>query len=132
MEVNDKPDIRTLDDVKLMVNRFYEQVFLDDLLGPIFNERIGQRRQEHLDKMYTFWQTLLLGERSYFGAPFAPHARMPVFHEHFERWVKLFEQTVRMHFAGETADEAVNRAKNIARIFESKREIIRKLENSEG
>ncbi len=130
MQGSEKSDIRTLDDVKLMVNRFYERVFQDDLLGPVFHERIGTRRQEHLDKMYSFWQTILLGERTYFGAPFAPHAQMPVFHGHFERWVELFEHTVNLHFEGETAQEAVNRARHIARIFESKREMIRKLENT--
>ena len=33
-------DILTLDDVKLLVNRFYDKVREDGMLAPIFNEKI--------------------------------------------------------------------------------------------
>jgi len=50
-----------IEDVKLLVDTFYSKVRNDDTLAPIFNERIGDRWPEHLEKMYTFWQTTLLG-----------------------------------------------------------------------
>ncbi|WP_432329955.1 group III truncated hemoglobin [Mucilaginibacter sp. P25] len=53
-----------------MVDSFYTKIRQDDLLGPIFNERIGDKWSEHLEKMYSFWQTTLLGEHTYSGRPF--------------------------------------------------------------
>ncbi|EPB65566.1 hypothetical protein ANCCEY_15368, partial [Ancylostoma ceylanicum] len=34
--------------------------------------------------MYRFWQTILLDEHTYYGAPFPPHARMPLEQHHFD------------------------------------------------
>lgn len=109
-----------LDDVKKMVDGFYHKVRQDDLLGPVFNDRIEDRWPQHLEKMYAFWQTTLLGEHTYSGRPFLPHATLPVSHQHFERWVALFTQTVDELFAGEKADEAKWRAGKIAEMFELK------------
>lgn len=113
-------EIISLDDVKKLVDAFYEKIKKDKLLGPIFNERIQDRWPQHLEKMYTFWETLLLEERTYFGSPFPVHANMPVSGKHFKRWMQLFTQTVNELFAGEKATEAKWRAGKMAEIFESK------------
>jgi hemoglobin len=116
-------DILNLDDVKLLVNSFYGKVREDEILAGLFNNRIGDRWPEHLEKMYRFWQTVLLGEHTYYGAPFVPHAQLPVQHMHFERWMELFNSTVDELFAGEKADEAKWRGKKMAEIFEMKIEM---------
>lgn len=113
-------DILNLEDVKLLVTTFYGKVREDESLAPIFNERIQDRWPEHLEKMYRFWQTVLLGEHTYFGAPFVPHAKLPVAHQHFERWMQLFNATVDELFAGEVAAEAKWRGSRMARMFEIK------------
>ena len=59
-----KKDIETLEDIQLMVNRFYEVVRKDELIGPIFDNIIQDRWPMHLEKMYRFWQTILLDERT--------------------------------------------------------------------
>ncbi|PTQ92942.1 hemoglobin [Mucilaginibacter yixingensis] len=112
--------ILTLDDIKLLVNTFYGKVRADELLGPIFDARIEDRWPMHLEKMYQFWQTTLLGEHTYSGRPFPPHATLPIAHEHFERWVSLFYATVDELFTGDKADEAKWRAAKIAQMFEAK------------
>jgi hemoglobin len=112
--------ILNLDDVKKLVDSFYSKVREDDLLAPVFNARIEDRWPHHLEKMYTFWQTTLLGEHTYSGRPFPPHATLPVGHQHFERWIKLFTETVDELFTGEKADEAKWRAGKIAEMFELK------------
>jgi hemoglobin len=109
-----------LDDVKKLVNSFYDKVRADDLLGPVFNERIQDRWPQHLEKMYAFWQTTLLGQHTYSGRPFPPHATLPVGHQHFERWIALFTETVDELFTGDKADEAKWRAGKIAEMFEMK------------
>lgn len=69
-----KQDILTIEDVKLLVNSFYDKIRRDELLGPVFNGIIQDRWPVHLEKMYRFWQTVLLQEHTYFGSPFLPHA----------------------------------------------------------
>jgi hemoglobin len=117
---DEKHDIRELEDVKLLVDTFYGKVRNDKLIGPIFNERIQDRWPQHLNKMYTFWQTVLLGEHTYFGTPFPPHAQLPVEGEHFERWLSIFKETVSELFSGKTADEALWRANKMAEMFQYK------------
>lgn len=113
-------EILSLDDIKKLVDAFYEKVRKDDVIGPIFNERINDRWPQHLEKMYTFWQTVLLGEHTYFGSPFPPHATLPVSHQHFEKWMELFIKTADELFIGEVANEAKWRAGKMAEMFESK------------
>ena len=115
-----KTDILELEDVKLLVDTFYDKVRDDRLIGPIFNERIQNRWPQHLAKMYTFWQTVLLGEHTYYGSPFPPHAQLPLEKEHFERWLALFSETLHELFSGEIADEAIWRANKMAVMFQYK------------
>lgn len=118
--MKDTKEIITLDDIKKLVDTFYEKVRRNELIGPIFNERIQDRWPQHLEKMYTFWQTVLLGEHTYFGSPFPPHANLPVSHKHFEKWMELFTQTLDELFTGEKAEDAKWRAGKMAEMFESK------------
>lgn len=113
-------EILTLNDIKLLVDTFYERVRENALLAPIFEERIQDNWQHHLEKMYRFWQTVLLEEHTYLGSPFPPHAKLPVEHEHFETWLNLFNQTVDELFTGLKAEEAKWRAAKMAQMFEAK------------
>ena len=118
--MSETKEIISLHDIKKLVDTFYEKVRKDDLIGPIFNEKIQDRWPQHLEKMYTFWQTVLLGEHTYFGSPFPPHANLPVSHQHFEKWMELFKQTVDELFIGSIAEDAKWRAAKMAELFESK------------
>lgn len=120
-----QPDITQLEHIKKLVDSFYGKVREDDLLKDIFNGVIGDRWQIHLEKMYRFWQTVLLNEQTYQGSPFFPHIKLPIHQEHFERWVKLFRETVDEHFAGENAAFAKAQAERMALIFQHKLSTIR-------
>ena len=61
----EKRDIDAIEDIKLMVDSFYGKVREDAMLSFIFNDRIQDRWPEHLEKMYRFWQTVLLDEHTY-------------------------------------------------------------------
>ena len=119
-------DIEDINDIKKMVNLFYGKVRKDDLIGPIFNDKIQNHWTEHLTKLYSFWQGILLGERTYTGFPFPPHAQLPISKENFDRWLNLFTETVDHLFIGEIANEAKNRAYKISDVFQKKLEHIRK------
>ena len=118
--MEERAQILNLDDIKLLVDTFYGKVQTDSLLGIVFHDRIEDRWPQHLEKMYKFWQTTLLGEHTYSGRPFPPHATLPVGHQHFVRWIALFTETVDELFTGEKADEAKWRASKIAEMFEAK------------
>lgn len=115
-----KKDIATIADIQLLVDTFYGRVRLDDLIGPIFNRILEGRWEDHLKKMYNFWQTILLEEHTYFGSPFPPHAAMALTGAHFDTWLKLWHSTVYEFFEGEKADEAVYRGDKMATMFLSK------------
>jgi hemoglobin len=124
-------DITTFDDIKLLVDTFYSKVQKDEFIGPIFNEKIGNRWPEHLEKMYRFWQTILLEVHSYSGSPFPPHKQLPVAKEHFDRWMEIFTKTTDSLFAGPLAEEAKLRAKNMAEMFNYKIDYFRNLEKNQ-
>lgn len=115
-----KKDLENIEDIQMMVNTFYTRIQGDDLLGSIFNKRIQDRWDTHLEKMYRFWQTVLFEEHTYFGSPFPPHASMPISAIHFQRWVEIFIRNIEENFQGNKTDEAIWRAKKMAELFESK------------
>ncbi len=125
-------DITTLEDIKSLVDTFYVKVQKDGFIGPIFNEKIGNRCPEHLEKMYRFWQTILLDVHSYSGSPFPPHKQLPVAKEHFDRWVEIFTETTDSLFVGPLAEEAKLRAKNMAEMFNYKIDYFRNLEKNQA
>ncbi|TDE06213.1 group III truncated hemoglobin [Flavobacterium hiemivividum] len=123
-------DIKNIEDIKLMVDTFYSKVQKDEFIGPIFNEKIANRWPEHLEKMYRFWQTILLEVHSYSGSPFPPHKQLPIAKEHFDRWMEIFTETVDLLFIGVVADEAKLRARNMAEMFNYKIDYFRNAEKN--
>ncbi len=124
-----KHDITSLSDIKLLVDTFYANIQHDDILGIIFNQNIQDRWPIHLEKMYRFWQTILLDEYTYEGRPFPPHAHLPIKEIHFNRWLNIFETTIDGLFVGEKANEAKWRAHKMSTMFQSKISYIRENPN---
>lgn len=124
------PDIKDEKDVRAFVDAFYAKVTVDRLLGPIFNDVAKVDWGEHLPTMYSFWSSLLLGTRTYHGAPFPKHAdlRQHISPAHFSRWVELFNETLDSLFQGEVANTAKQRALNIAFIFQSKLSMLNQMD----
>ena len=116
-------DIETKEDIVLMVDTFYQKVQQDELIGPIFNSRIAPEAwPAHLDRMYTFWTTILLNQPGYSGQPFEKHRDMPIDAAHFERWVNLFKTLIDSLFEGPIANEAKYRAELMGHLFLAKLE----------
>ena len=129
-ENTDNNDILSLEDIKLLVDTFYTRVRADELLGPVFEERIQDNWARHLDIMYRFWETVLLEERTYQGSPGMKHITLPVGEEHFERWLSIFYRTVDELFSGKKAAEAKWRAERMAEMFAAKIEHFKKNRNA--
>ena len=112
------------DEVKTLVDRFYQKVDMDDLLSPVFNEVAQINWEHHLPKMYDFWETVLFGAQKFKGNPMDTHIKLSrktrLTQAHFDRWLELFYTTVNENFTGEKAEEAKIRARSIAGIMQHK------------
>src|SRR5687767_14971525 len=95
-------DILTRADVERLVNTFYDKVKSDGLIGPLFNHVDWAA---HLPVMYDFWSSIAFGDQTYRGNPLQKHLALPLQREHFNRWLKLFFETVEENFQGEKAEE---------------------------
>jgi hemoglobin len=113
----EKNEITTREDIILLVNRFYDKVKDDNLLGPLFAHVDWPH---HLPIMYGFWSSMLLGEQSYQGNPFQKHVGLAIAAAHFDRWLMLFYQTVDELFTGDKAVEVKDRARSIAGVWQYK------------
>ncbi|MGZ3777903.1 MAG: group III truncated hemoglobin, partial [Mucilaginibacter sp.] len=60
-------EIETREDIGLLVERFYEKVKGDDLIGDIFNNELFFRWDTHIPIMIDFWESVLLGSGTYRG-----------------------------------------------------------------
>ena len=54
-------DLDSPEEIAEMVRRFYADVAMDDLLGPMFNDVARVDWSEHLPKLTAFWCRALLG-----------------------------------------------------------------------
>jgi hemoglobin len=112
-----KQTINSREEVIKIVDSFYAKVRKDELIGPIFTEEAKVDWDEHLPKLYNFWEDLLFGTENYNGRPFPPHMKFNLKIEHFERWLKLFVETIDENFSGMKAEEMKARALRIAQNF---------------
>lgn len=110
-------DIKSREDIALVVRSFYERAMLDPEIGPFFTEVAAINLEEHLPVMYDFWENLLFQTGGYHGGMMYKHIVMneqkPLTKEHFARWLDLFEEEVDQHYAGPTAEDMKKRARSI-------------------
>jgi hemoglobin len=96
------------------VHSFYARIREDAVLGPIFEERIGDSWDAHLATMVDFWSSLTLMSGRYGGKPHVAHFGLGLTVEHFERWLALFEEVVNAYCAGPAAALFIGRARRVA------------------
>ncbi len=110
--------------MELLVDQFYEQVLKDEVICFIFTKISPISVETHMPIMYDFWTSILLNSNAYKGNPmikhFAINEKHPLEKVHFERWLSLWKATLEKHFEGPVAEEAFNRANQIAHLMEYK------------
>jgi hemoglobin len=118
------PDIETREDCERLVRAFYGKAMEDELIGWIFTDVAHLDLDEHVPVVTSFWETVLLGNQSYFGGAFGVHAKV---HEkaglrkaHFQRWLVLWCRTVDELFDGERAAMAKVHGLRVANAFSSR------------
>ncbi|MFO8126955.1 group III truncated hemoglobin [Yoonia sp.] len=100
--------------LRSLVHTFYGRIRDDDMLGPIFAERITDW-PPHLERMVAFWSSVALMTGRYHGRPVPAHTPLPIKAAHFDRWLRLFRETARDVCTAEGAAHVVERAERIAR-----------------
>ncbi len=81
--------------VSLLVDTFYGRVRKDAVLGPIFDNAIGDDWDHHLAKMKDFWASVAFNAGRYSGTPVPKHqALTSVRTEDFDIWLRLFRETL--------------------------------------
>jgi hemoglobin len=114
-------DIENRADCERLVRAFYARAFEDPLIGWLFTDVAKLDLEAHVPRITSFWETVLLGARSYAGGAFRPHAELHMKAElraaHFERWLVLWKATVDELFAGERAELAKEHAWRVAHAF---------------
>ncbi|WP_142783256.1 group III truncated hemoglobin [Changchengzhania lutea] len=125
-----KKDIKTREDIYLLVASFYKKVRDNDLLAPFFNDTIKDW-DAHLEHLTTFWEASLFLKTKYLGNPLEAHINVDQAHhnsiseQHFGVWLNLWFQTIDELFEGDYAENAKRRARKMStflhlKIFEAR------------
>jgi hemoglobin len=119
-----KKEIINKMDVQWLVDRFYDKIKTDKVVGYIFNDVMKVNWEKHLPVMYAFWENALFYTGGYEGNAMKKHIDInrvtPLQKKHFNRWLQLFNETVDEYFQGEKAELAKQRAYSIATIMQLK------------
>jgi len=117
-------DLSNRADIENLVTRFYEKIITDELIGKFFTEFIRLSFDHHLPIMFDFWETVLFKSDIYKGNPMLKHLELnriyalkPV---HFDRWLLLWEQTIRSNYEGELSEKAITQAHQIGQLMQFK------------
>ncbi len=117
-------DINNRNDIILLINTFYETVKRDELIGPIFTEKVKVQWDIHLPIMYDFWENILFFTGGYSGNPIALHQQLhqvvPLTKADFDRWLNIFKTTTDALFTGTNAIVIKQRAESIATVMQLK------------
>ena len=114
-----KTDIKTREDIFLLVSTFYRKVKNDDLLSPFFNDTINDW-DLHLEHLTTFWESSLFLKTRYVGNPVEAHIKFDAMHNnsisevHFGIWLNLWIETIDELFEGDYAENAKRRARKMS------------------
>lgn len=119
-----KKDIETIDEIKELVNSFYNKVVANDTIGYLFNDVAKVNWEKHLPVMYSFWEQIIFNTGDFKGNPMLAHQKLheisPLNKEHFGEWLMLFHKTVDELFEGTNATIAKQRAESIATVMKIK------------
>ena len=114
-------DIETRDDCERLVRAFYGRALTDPFIGFIFTDVAKLDLEAHVPRITSFWETVLLGAKTYSGGAFRPHAELHMQvglrEGHFERWLQLWFGTVDELFAGDRANQAKIHALRVGTAF---------------
>jgi hemoglobin len=116
-----KPDIKSREDIELLVDEFYKQVLTNKVIGSFFTDVVQLDWEKHIPVMYSFWETVLLQRATYSGNPIVKHVALnqkaKLEQKHFTEWIQLWNNTIDKYFSGSVATEAIKRADTMGKLM---------------
>ncbi|MFD1629409.1 group III truncated hemoglobin [Pseudopedobacter beijingensis] len=117
-------DITSRKDIENVINLFYDKIKTDKTLSFFFTEVIQVNWPKHLAAMTDFWENVLFFTGDYEGNPLETHKSIYQKQKtklvHFERWLKIFYQTIDKHYKGPNAEKMKTHAKGIAYVMQER------------
>lgn len=112
--VSPDPDISETQ-LQALIPLFYARVRDDSLIGPVFDEAIGDW-DAHLEKLIAFWSSVMLTSGRYKGNPVAAHARHldRITPPMFDRWLALWAEVTDQRLPAPAAAALQGKAARIA------------------
>ncbi len=104
-------DIETYDDCLFLIEKFYEQLLVDERISHFFTTL---PLVEHIPKVADFWAFILIDKPGYTGNMMQAHAKLHLKGKDFDQWLKLFHETIDKYFSGDKAKLAKERSTLIA------------------
>ena len=113
------PDLATYEDVAVVVRTQYDLLLASPQTAPHFS---GVDLEHHLPRVYTFWAfTLGLGDASYRGSVFEPHARLKLAEADYTVWQNALKTALEQNgFSGSVCGSMIAKARMMEFIFKSK------------
>lgn len=117
-----KTDIKSREDLTLLVHTFYDRIRKDEELGPIFNAII-EDWDAHLIKITDFWEQHLFGVFKYDGDPIQAHLGVDktmnykIEARDFGTWLNYWINTLDELFEGKNVDILKFKARKMQTIF---------------
>ncbi len=119
-----KRDIENHDDLTVLVANFYDLLLNDETMAPIFIEVAQIDLATHLPHLVDFWYSLIFMTGTYrrnvMEMHLALNLKVKLEHNHFEIWLKYFENSVRDLYEGPNSELAIERANSIAQLMQHK------------
>jgi truncated hemoglobin YjbI len=106
------------DEIRALVQGFYETALVDPLIGAVFKRNIADW-EHHFKVAADFWSRSLLGTTRYNGSPFTPHLSLNLKPEFFERWIALFKAAATNHLQPAAASMAIAKVEHMSVCFQA-------------
>ena len=97
-------DVKNRDDIKILVDSFYERAGKDELLGSIFHQL--NFYGTYKETLYRYWEDTLLNPQHDLQRELPTHIGLMFSPQHFIRWSRLFLENLDSLYSGPNADKA--------------------------
>ncbi|ESQ79572.1 group III truncated hemoglobin [Asticcacaulis sp. YBE204] len=110
------------EELRALVERFYDKARADALLGPVF-ERAVHDWPEHFETLTAFWGMVINGPvpgvEPFKGRPLPKHFVLNLKGAHFDRWLDLWAETTGELFDAPRAELLREKAWRIGQSFQA-------------
>ena len=119
-----KKDISGREDILQLMKLFYEKLLADKSISYLFTDVAKIDLLPHLETLVDFWDNILFQNDVYRKNDMQPHLHLhqqsSLRKDHFDTWLRYFNQSVDTLFEGEKAFLAKERALSIGTVMQIK------------